>query len=137
MVKCVGALVVQQGTILLAKRSAQRDFYPNVWDFFGGHIEAGESPEQTLQRELMEELGISPRRFRYLETLVTSTPNDRQQLECHLYVVMEWHGTPRNLQPHEHSRIGWFRFEEALQLDLAALEYRRIIDSLGSATGDS
>jgi 8-oxo-dGTP diphosphatase len=32
--------------------------FPNHWDFFGGHIEAGESPEQALVREVKEELGI-------------------------------------------------------------------------------
>ena len=32
--------------------------FPNHWDFFGGHIEAGESPEQALAREVKEELGI-------------------------------------------------------------------------------
>ena len=32
--------------------------FPNHWDFFGGHLEQGETPEQALLREVKEELGI-------------------------------------------------------------------------------
>jgi len=36
----VGALIVESQKILLGKRASTRTFYPNVWDVFGGHIEA-------------------------------------------------------------------------------------------------
>jgi 8-oxo-dGTP diphosphatase len=40
--------------------------FPNHWDFFGGHIEAGESPEQALVREVKEELGLDLRHWEFL-----------------------------------------------------------------------
>jgi len=48
------------GRIFLAKRAACHHSYPGVWDLPGGHCEPGESQEQTLTRELQEELGITP-----------------------------------------------------------------------------
>ena len=44
------------GEILLQHRSADAPTYPDHWAFFGGHIEDGETPEQAVTREAMEEL---------------------------------------------------------------------------------
>jgi len=44
------------GKILLQHRSADAPTYPDHWAFFGGHIEDGETPEQAVTREAMEEL---------------------------------------------------------------------------------
>jgi 8-oxo-dGTP diphosphatase len=40
--------------------------FPNHWDFFGGHVEAGESPEQALVREIKEELGIELNQWQFV-----------------------------------------------------------------------
>jgi 8-oxo-dGTP diphosphatase len=128
MRECVGAIIVQQKSVLLGKRSANRTFYPNVWDVFGGHVESGESHLQALERELVEELGIIPTESRYLETLRIPGSTKEDHMECYLYIVSEWNGTPMNQQPQEHSEIRWFRFGEMLHLELATPEYRRIME---------
>jgi 8-oxo-dGTP diphosphatase len=126
----VAALIVQSDRILLGHRSSGRTFYPNVWDLFGGHIEPGEQPDQTLIRELREELGITPTRWTDLETIMGSVPErdgiSSDNLICHLYCVTAWLGTPVNRQPHEHSTIQWFSYTEAVQLDLADPVYPRL-----------
>ena len=52
------ALVDADGRVLLAQRPAGKPM-AGLWEFPGGKIEAGERPEQSLIRELKEELGIS------------------------------------------------------------------------------
>jgi 8-oxo-dGTP diphosphatase len=119
----VAALIIQSERILLGQRSADREFYPGVWDVFGGHVEPGESHEGTLIRELQEELGVTPTRWTYLETVTFPPSSSDDQLIVHLYLVTEWDGTPENRQLDEHSAIGWFTLEEAVQLPLADASY--------------
>jgi 8-oxo-dGTP diphosphatase len=119
----VAALIVGSQKILLGKRSVGREFYPNVWDVFGGHMEAGEGQDQTLVRELQEELGITPTTWKYLETISLPVDKGSEPVIIHLYVVTAWSGTPANRQLEEHSTIGWFTLEEAEGLPLAHPAY--------------
>jgi len=103
-------------SVLLGKRATTRAYYPGVWDFPGGHVEVGETSEQTLVRELGEELGIVPVRFELL-------PSDSlifEGLRLHGYWVKQWTGTPSNLQEDEHSEIAWIRLSEVDKLKLAS-----------------
>ncbi len=58
------ALVVRGGKVLLARRAAEP--YGGTWDLPGGFLEAGETPEQGLAREIKEELGTRMRSARFL-----------------------------------------------------------------------
>lgn len=124
--RVVGALIVRRGALLLGLRAPTRRLYPNVWDVFGGHIEPGETAEQTLVRELREELGITPTRWRYLETLAEANAVDDEAMECQFYQVLEWAGVPRNRQPLEHTAIRWLPLEQAVRLELAHPDYPAI-----------
>ena len=44
--------------------------FPNHWDFFGGHLEAGETPEDALVREVEEELVLTLKEWKYFRTYV-------------------------------------------------------------------
>lgn len=121
----VAALIVRSKSILLGHRSAERTFYPHVWDVFGGHVEPGEQHEQTLIRELQEELGITPTQWSYLEEIFF--PNDPSDpVTVYLYLVTDWTGTPTNRQLEEHSSIEWFSLEQAAGLPLAHPDYPKI-----------
>ena len=126
----VAAFIVQGDRILLGQRSPGRAFWPDVWDVFGGHIEPAEQPEQTLVRELAEELGITPTQWAELEIITESVPEHdnmpAHDLIVHLYCVTAWIGTPVNQQAEEHSQIQWFSYAEAIELDLAHPSYPRL-----------
>lgn len=132
------ALIVRSQKILLGLRSATREFYPGVWDVFGGHVEPGEQHEQTMIRELQEELGITPAQWTFLETIQLSPRAHLDPLILHFYHVTEWTGTPANLQPEEHSAIRWFSLEETRQLRLADTGYLALFERvLASGPGGS
>lgn len=124
--RCVGGLIIQEQTLLLGQRSPARAFYPGVWDLFGGHIEPGEQPEQTLVRELQEELGIRLTKWNHVETQLESFPEREEEIHYYVFLVLAWEGMPCNQQPDEHSRIGWFTLAQAVELELAHPSYPKL-----------
>lgn len=124
---CVAAFVVEGEKILLGKRCAERAFYPNIWDVFGRHLEPGESREDGLRRELKEELGIAPTRWRFLLTVDEPNPAANGAGVYHFYLVTDYDGEPRNLQPAEHFSVEWFEFDEAEKLPFADPLYAKLI----------
>ena len=57
MKNVTAAILINDGKILIAKRG-QRDKLPNKWEFPGGKVEEGETPEECLKREMYEEFQI-------------------------------------------------------------------------------
>ncbi|HVN15815.1 MAG TPA: NUDIX domain-containing protein [Anaerolineales bacterium] len=61
---CVGALILNsEGKVFVQRRSPTRRVFPGVWDIVGGHVEAGETAEGALGREIEEETGWRLRRI--------------------------------------------------------------------------
>ena len=135
MRECVAAFIIEKQFVLLGKRSAEREFYPDVWDVFGGHIEADETPEQTLRRELFEELGIVPTRWKFLLTVDEPRPEENGNGQYHFYLVTAYDGVPQNLQAEEHSVVEWFGFEKAMNLPFAHPLYAEILAQISQGNG--
>ena len=125
----VNALLLREGSVLLARRSPHRKAYPGLWSFPGGHVEAGETLEQALTREASEEVNVAP--VIYSAVARIADPNTTSEpITYHMYAVREWSGEPCIING-EHTELRWFTFEEAKALpDLALEDYRLLFDSL-------
>ena len=121
----VGGALVKDDAILLGLRSRHKDYYPNTWDIFGGHLETGETDADALIRELREELGITPVRYALIETLDEPDVQNYGPGKHHIYRIMQWTGRPEN-RSFEHQKIGWFKRDRLGELKLASSEYLRI-----------
>lgn len=106
---CASGILLKGNKILLGKRSSHLKFYPDVWDSIGGHCQDNETPEQTLSRELQEEIGVAPTKFVRIAVLYDPKPDIYGDHEYHTYLVTDWVGSPENLSPNEHSELGGLR----------------------------
>ncbi len=125
----VNALLLQGGNVLLARRSAMRKAYPDLWSFPGGHVEAGETLEDALIRETGEEIGIVPLTYSTLGTI----PDPNAPATYHMFAVTSWKGEPAILDD-EHTDLAWFPIRDAANLpDLALQAYRPLLRALIAA----
>ena len=120
----VAALLRRAGRVLLCHRSPDRRWFPDVWDFPGGHVEPDESAEDALAREIEEEIGVVIARP-IDPPLATHEDGD---LRLRIWLVRSWEGEPENAQPDEHDQIAWFTLAEARQLRLADSSYVDLIE---------
>ena len=66
---CACGVLINDGCILLGKRSPERKLYPNAWNMIGGHQEAGKTLDETLVREFEEEIAVTPTESREVTVL--------------------------------------------------------------------
>lgn len=110
------ALVNSQGEVLLAKRPEGKRL-AGKWEFAGGKVEEGETPESALARELREELGIEalPEDLDNFWFLSHPYPEFSFHLLMPVYICRKWKGTP---QPLEHADLCWARPGDMYKLDM-------------------
>ncbi len=86
-----------------------------LWEFPGGKVDAGESPESALVRELHEELGIVVQPQKLVPMAFASEPLGVRNLLLLLYVCYEWQGEP---QPLDTPELRWLKPSEMYSLPM-------------------
>jgi 8-oxo-dGTP diphosphatase len=117
------AIIQQDGLILATQRSAAMSL-PLKWEFPGGKLEAGESAQDCLVRELQEELGISVRVGQRLTPLIHSYPDFTVTLYPFCCDQLEG-----DLTLYEHAAARWLPLDELRGLDWVEAD-RPIIEQL-------
>jgi 8-oxo-dGTP diphosphatase len=99
------ALIDPDGRVLLAQRPAGKPM-AGLWEFPGGKVKPGERPEDTLIRELHEELGITVREPCLAPLTFASHAYEGFHLLMPLYACRRWEGL---VQPREGQALKWVR----------------------------
>ena len=114
IIEVVGAIIKDGDRYLVGQRPAHKS-QGGLWEFMGGKIEPGETPEQALARECREELNLEIENERIIDSVIHEYPEKTIRLtliECKPKVG----STPR---PNEHQEIRWVTREEMDALDFA------------------
>ena len=99
------ALVDIDGRVLIAQRPQGRSM-AGLWEFPGGKVHAGETPEAALVRELQEELGIDTRQSCLAPVAFASHAYEDFHLLMPLFACRTWRGNPEG---REGQQIAWVR----------------------------
>ncbi len=98
-------LIDTDGRVLLAQRPAHKA-HGGLWEFPGGKIDAGETPETALIRELREELGIHVLARCLAPLTFASHAYETFHLLMPLFACRNWDGEP---EPREGQKLAWVR----------------------------
>lgn len=104
-IQVVAALIVHDKRIFATQRGYGD--WKGYWEFPGGKVEPGETPEAALEREIREELATEIRAERYVTTIEWDYPSFHLSMRCYLCSILSG-----NLTLLEHEAAAWLEREQ-------------------------
>jgi 8-oxo-dGTP diphosphatase len=114
--------------ILLERRFKDEDNYANKWSIPGGHQEKNETIEQTLLREMAEELNVFIKDYEKICELTDIDPTSRKIFKFHVFLVKKYTGVIT--KTNEEKAIVWAEITKADKIKEMATKDKRIIKKL-------
>lgn len=118
VIKVVAAIIIDDNKVFATQRG-YGDF-KGGWEFPGGKVEANETPEDALKREIMEELNVSIDIKEFLHTVEYDYPKFHLTMHCFLceltseHVVLLEHEAAKWLSPEELDSVDWLPADKGL-----------------------
>ncbi len=102
------ALINEYGNVLINERPVGKD-YAGYWEFPGGKVDEGETPEEAIIRELKEEINIDVTGSCLAPLSFTEKQYDNYYVVVLLYVCRRWNG---HVMPMEEQELAWVNPKE-------------------------
>ncbi|MCM8525305.1 MAG: (deoxy)nucleoside triphosphate pyrophosphohydrolase [Lentisphaeraceae bacterium] len=123
-IEVTAGIISREGKILIAQRPETK--YKGLWEFPGGKIESGETPQECLKRELSEELGIDCTVGDFLCT--SEWQREDKIIILHTYWISSFSG---EITAKVHSDLKWVFSKDLNKMDLLPAD-RPLVDKLNS-----
>ena len=127
MITVTAAILVKDARVFIAQRKAHARL-AGKWEFPGGKVEQGETPEACLKRELKEELAIDATVGDYMDESVYEYDFGTVRI---LFYRAFWDGRP--IASRDHQSVQWVSLEELTQYDFTPADLP-LVEKLGNGT---
>ena len=123
-IEVVAAIIHDSEGRIFATQRGYGD-WKDYWEFPGGKMEAGESPEEALRREILEELDVQIVIERFVQTIDYDYPNFHLTMHCYWChidsgsLILKEHEAAKWLKPNELDSVEWLPADLALINDIA------------------
>lgn len=107
-IKVVAAIIKKENEIMIAQR-IKGDF-AGQWEFPGGKVEPGETPQQALKREIMEEMELAIDVNDFLITAEHDYPNFHLSMDCFICSLKN-----TEIHLHDHTAIKWISIQDNIK----------------------